>query len=147
MSVEDSVSEAIGSAGTGTGSRTGSGGPGGRDPLVEPVGGGGLVGRATGGFFFPHAPEIISATIITATTVRFCFIVSLILVLSAFLSALSLVPFAFCLVASARQRRAAYCDQLGYLFIPALVTCLRFLPSRSIRKICSLPARVDVKAR
>ena len=76
MSVDDSVSDAIGSAGTGTGSFTGSGGPGGRDPPVAPEGAGGVVGRATGGFFFPHALTIISATIATTTTVRLCVIVS-----------------------------------------------------------------------
>src|SRR5262245_24487804 len=84
MSVVDSVSDAIGSAGTTTGSLTGSGGPGVRDPVVEPEGAGGVVGRATGGFFFPHAPTISNVTIATTTTVRLCFIVSLILMLSAF---------------------------------------------------------------
>lgn len=76
MSVDDSVSETIGSEGTGTASRTGSGGPGGRDPPVDAAGGGAAGGLATGGFFFPHALTIISATIATTTTVRLCFIVS-----------------------------------------------------------------------
>ena len=54
ISVDESESDAIGSAGTGTASRTGSGGPGGFDPLAE-AGGGGIGGRATGGFFFEQA--------------------------------------------------------------------------------------------
>src|SRR6185436_14780250 len=40
-----------------------------------------------------------------------------------------------------------YCDQFGYLFMPDRVIWRRFFPSRSIRKICSFPARVDVNAR
>src|SRR6476659_8062883 len=100
MSVDDSVSDAIGSAGTGTGSRTGSGGPGGR--VVEELGGGGggRVGRATGGFFFPHALTSISATIATTTTVRLCVIVSafsLCLFLSALVTALGPHPQALLL--------------------------------------------------
>src|SRR4026207_136100 len=59
----------MGSAGTGTGSRTGSGGPGIFDPPVDDDGGG-VTGRATGGFFFEHALTIISATLATAKTVR-----------------------------------------------------------------------------
>jgi hypothetical protein len=99
MSVDDSVSDTIGSEGTGTASRTGSGGPAGRDPPVDVAGGGAAGGLATGGFFFPHAPTIISATIATTTTVRLCFIVSalyLSLCLSAF--SLCLFPFAFSLL-------------------------------------------------
>src|SRR5436190_7324606 len=76
MSIDDSVSEAIGSDGTATGSCTGSGGAGARDPPVEVDGGGETGGRATGGFFLPHAPVSISAIIATTTTVRLCFIVS-----------------------------------------------------------------------
>src|SRR6476661_84418 len=77
MSVDDRVSDAIGSAGTGTGSRTGSGGAGGREPPVEVTGGGAGIGRVTGGFFLPpHALTASIATIATTTTVRLCFIVS-----------------------------------------------------------------------
>jgi len=75
MSIDDNVSEAIGSAGTGTGSCTGSGGAG-RGPPVEVAAGGDTGGRVTGGFFFPHAPVTISAIIAAATTVRRWFIVA-----------------------------------------------------------------------
>jgi hypothetical protein len=76
MSLEASVSDASGSAGTGTGSRTGSGGAGGRVPVLVPVPAGGVVGRATGGFFFAHAPIIISAIIATIRKLRLLIIVS-----------------------------------------------------------------------
>src|SRR3954471_14773317 len=93
MSIDDSVSEAIGSEGTGTGSRTGSGGVGGREPPAEVEGGGETGGRATGGFFFPHAPVAISAIIATTTTIRLCFIVSAFsLVCSLFSLRFRLVP-------------------------------------------------------
>src|SRR5882672_4210217 len=171
MSVDDRLSDAIGSAGTGTASRTGSGGPGGRPEVVELVAGGGLVGRATGGFFFPHAPTSASATIIATTTLRLCFIVcpcavhishcsrgptssdapeapAPALPLRALRSAAAEGSQALSLGGFREPpRRAAYCDQFGYLFMPWRVTCRRFLPSRSMRKICSLPARVDVNAR
>jgi hypothetical protein len=70
MSVEDNVSDAIGSAGTGTASRTGSGGVGGRDPVFDVAEGGDTGGLATGGFFFPHALTVRRAIIATARTVR-----------------------------------------------------------------------------
>jgi len=110
MSVEDSVSEASGSAGTGTGSCTGSGGPGVRDPLFDAAGGGGVGGRATGGFFLPQALTIISAIIATAITVRLCFI------FSALYLSFSLVPVALLNVRrlSVRSLKASiYCDQFG----------------------------------
>src|SRR6478735_5876678 len=99
MSVADSVSEAIGSPGTTTGSLTGSGGPGVRDPVVEPEDAGGVVGRATGGFFFPHAPTISNVTIATTTTVRLCIIVS-------YPSSVSLGRYPLSL-----PRDGGYCDQ------------------------------------
>src|SRR3954470_20686217 len=78
MSVDDSVSDVMGSAGTGTGSRTGSGGRGGRPPPVEVTGGGGGIGRLTGGFFLPpHALTASSATIARITTQGLCLIVCL----------------------------------------------------------------------
>jgi hypothetical protein len=55
------VSEEIGSGGIACGSRTGSGGAGGRAPFAELPAGGGVVGRATGGFFFAQPPAIDSA--------------------------------------------------------------------------------------
>src|SRR4051812_44374583 len=87
ISIDDSVSEAMGSEGTGTGSRTGSGGVGGLEPPAEVAGGGETGGRATGGFFFPHAPVTTSAVNARTTTIRLCFIVS------AF--SLGVLPFAF----------------------------------------------------
>ena len=150
ISVEDKVSDAMGSAGTGTGSRTGSGGPGTR--FVEDVGGGGGGrGRATGGFFFEHALTSISATIATATTVRLCFIVSAFSLFSRLAGAHparshSATSPPLGPQALPRAKARGYCDQFGYLFMPVLVICCRFFPSRSIRKICALPALVDVNA-
>jgi hypothetical protein len=64
----------VGSAGMVTGSGTGSGGAGGRvgvEPGVPVVAGGGVVGRATGGCFFPHAPaKPKTTTTISATDIR-----------------------------------------------------------------------------
>src|SRR3954471_3224586 len=97
MSTDDSVSDAIGSEGTATGSCTGSGGAGGRELPVDVAGGGETGGRAPGGFFSPHAPATISATIAITRTVRLCVIVS----------AFSLLPFPFYLLPSASRRRAA----------------------------------------
>src|SRR3954453_13158828 len=54
-------SEIVGSGGIGGFSRTGSGGAGGRAVVSAVVEGGGGIGRATGGFFFPHAPTMASA--------------------------------------------------------------------------------------
>src|SRR3954452_18630014 len=75
MSEAASVSEAIGSAGTGCGSCTGSGGAGGR-PAFGPLDGGGGVGRATGGFFLAHAPTASSTSSTATTTSRLYIIVS-----------------------------------------------------------------------
>src|SRR2546423_14204541 len=62
-------SEIVGSAGIGGFSRTGSGGAGGRAVVSAVVDGGGGIGRATGGFFLPHAPTTASA--ITTTHRRY----------------------------------------------------------------------------
>src|SRR5690349_11833857 len=76
MSVADRLSDAIGSDGTGTDSRIGSGGVAEPEPVLDVAAGGATGGLATGGFFLPHAPTIISATIATVTRCRLCFIVS-----------------------------------------------------------------------
>ncbi len=103
MSVEDSGSEAIGSAGIGSGSRTGSGGVGGRFPPVgEPTADGGVVGFATGAFFLAQAPAPASAIATMTNTRRLCIIVS---ILSRIVRC---VP-----ISVSRSRRLRYCDQFG----------------------------------
>src|SRR5262249_49422436 len=69
---EEIASVGTGSAGTRIGSSTGCGGAGGLPPgsPVFVVGGGG-VGRATGGFFFPHAAVVSTHATATAISVRF----------------------------------------------------------------------------
>jgi len=92
---------------------------------------GGATGRATGGFFFAHAPAALMRMrrAITLVIRRICMLISFL---------------------HARPEGRAYCgdcDQFGYRFMPSLVTCRRSSPLRLIVKICSLPARVDVNAR
>src|SRR5262245_46223060 len=62
------ASSRTGSGGTTVGSATGSGGAGGRElPLVDVVpGGGGGIGRATGGVFLPHAATLMTMSSRTA---------------------------------------------------------------------------------
>src|SRR5207253_5253090 len=44
-------------------------------------------------------------------------------------------------------RSPIYRDQFGYQLLPVRVICVSPLPSRAIVKICTFPARVEVKAR
>src|SRR3954453_23422789 len=55
-------SSATGCGGTVVGSGAGAGGSGGGVTVVEPVDGGGGIGRAMGGFFFEHAPAVTLAS-------------------------------------------------------------------------------------
>src|SRR6185436_2379869 len=112
MSVADNGSDEIGSAGTGSGSRTGSGGDGGRVLVEETAAGGGVVGFATGGFFLAHAPAATSAIATIVNTRRLC----IISILSRkrrtknenqIRRTKNEEPFVVC-----------YCDQFGYLFMP-----------------------------
>src|SRR5262245_61784880 len=132
--------ETIGSAGivgstTGSGGRVGGAGVG----VFGPAGGGGI-GRATGGFGFAHAAAVTSTITATLTVIDRCLI-------------MLVVPHIGPSLAPSVHRRggagpahAAYRDQFGYRLVPVVVSWRRFLPSRSITKICSRPARVELNA-
>jgi hypothetical protein len=116
MSVVDNGSEAIGSAGTGSGSRTGSGGDGGRVPaVVELAAGGGVVGRATGGFFLAHPLAPTNAIAAITNTRRLCIIVS---IPSEAATRRSAAEAAREGARPVHRVGSRYCDQFGYRFIP-----------------------------
>src|SRR6185295_19349473 len=74
------ASSRTGSGGTIVGSATGSGGAGGREPVVELApGGGGGSGRATGAGFLPHAATLITRSSSSAAPLVRVIVVSTIL--------------------------------------------------------------------
>ena len=100
------------------------------------VGGGGI-GRATGGCFFPHAIAHMTATSITINPTR--------------LIVVSTSPFSNAQLTNspthALTNSPIHFDQSGMKLFPTFVICRRFWPVREIVKICDLPDRVDMKAR
>src|SRR6185436_19271347 len=128
MSVADNGSDEIGSAGTGSGSRTGSGGDGGRVLVEETAAGGGVVGFATGGFFLAHAPAATSAIATIVNTRRLC----IISILSRNEERRTRTKYEERRTKNEEPFVVCYCDQFGYLFMPDRVIWRRFFPSRSI---------------
>src|SRR3954451_21629174 len=101
----------FGSGGIGVLSGTGVGGAGVVLRGVVPVGGGGGIGRATGGFFPQHAHTPRTAMRVTTTSNCVCLI--------SLCSPTSYVVL-------------VYCDQFGYLLLPSRVIWRTSLPSRAM---------------